>query len=518
MRAASARKKSTAAAWTFTAPPLDKAHLYAAIAISLLAIAARSFVAWKTHSTGEDALITLRYAENLAAGHGFAYNIGEHVLGVTTPLYCLLLSLFCNLHLDAMAMGKACNIAADGVTCFLIARLFTLKEIDRPIVGLFAASIYAFTSTPISVSISGMETGIVTCVSFAMIYAYASRSEIWLYTLGAVLVLLRIDGLLLFSVLAIGLILRTKRLEKRSLAVAAIILLPWLLYSTLVFGSPIPTSLVAKITVYSHPSFAAATGKITPTNMAAFVAQFAAGWPQRIITVLFALGAIMLMLMAAINESHGLFAPALWAVLYFGVMLSSRVPAFPWYFLPPWPVVVSVACLAGSTAPKRIVKLSPEICERWAPKATVASIVLLLLLGVIHVRAVVAEVDAAQRIEDYLRKPIGLWLKDNVAGSDRVMLEPIGYIGYYSRCRILDTIGLVSPEVLPSYRKPGNPRADIILRLQPEWLCLRKSEVKALEVPAGQAQPVLDQYRLIHGFEITGAEPFSIYRRMETAR
>src|SRR5580658_1554668 len=89
----------------------------AAVVIALLAILARILVAWRTHSTGEDALITLRYAENIAGGRGFVYNPGEHVLGVTTPLYALLLSLFASSHLNAMLLGKACNIVADGVTC-----------------------------------------------------------------------------------------------------------------------------------------------------------------------------------------------------------------------------------------------------------------------------------------------------------------------------------------------------------------------------------------------------------------
>jgi len=34
----------------------------------------------------DDAYITFRYAQNLAAGLGFVYNAGERVLGTTTPL------------------------------------------------------------------------------------------------------------------------------------------------------------------------------------------------------------------------------------------------------------------------------------------------------------------------------------------------------------------------------------------------------------------------------------------------
>ncbi|UCC50204.1 MAG: hypothetical protein JSV68_13935, partial [Anaerolineaceae bacterium] len=40
----------------------------------------------------DDAYITYRYARNIALGRGFVYNVGEPVLGTTTPLYTLLLA------------------------------------------------------------------------------------------------------------------------------------------------------------------------------------------------------------------------------------------------------------------------------------------------------------------------------------------------------------------------------------------------------------------------------------------
>ena len=42
-----------------------------AASIAILAIVVRFWVSHRTHSLGEDALITLRYAENIAAGRGW---------------------------------------------------------------------------------------------------------------------------------------------------------------------------------------------------------------------------------------------------------------------------------------------------------------------------------------------------------------------------------------------------------------------------------------------------------------
>src|SRR5712691_4850324 len=90
-------------------PEEDRLWIGLAVGIALLAIFARFWMSWQTRSLGEDALITLRYAENIAAGHGFVYNPGERVLGSTTPLYTLLLALAAWLHTPAMAVGQAGN-------------------------------------------------------------------------------------------------------------------------------------------------------------------------------------------------------------------------------------------------------------------------------------------------------------------------------------------------------------------------------------------------------------------------
>ncbi|MCK5783757.1 MAG: hypothetical protein KAH06_04880, partial [Desulfobacterales bacterium] len=65
----------------------------ALIFVALLPSIVVWFFFWKyTDICLEDALITYRYAENIATGNGFVYNFGERVLGTTTPLYTLLLA------------------------------------------------------------------------------------------------------------------------------------------------------------------------------------------------------------------------------------------------------------------------------------------------------------------------------------------------------------------------------------------------------------------------------------------
>lgn len=68
----------------------------------------------------DDAFITFRYAQNLAAGHGLVYNIGERILGTTSPLFALILSLPALLGLDLPLVAQILNILFDCLTLFLV--------------------------------------------------------------------------------------------------------------------------------------------------------------------------------------------------------------------------------------------------------------------------------------------------------------------------------------------------------------------------------------------------------------
>src|SRR4029453_304628 len=61
--------------------------------VLVLAAAVRVYVGQSTGFQFDDAWITYRYAENLAAGGGFVYKDGEFVEGWTPPLFVCRLSL-----------------------------------------------------------------------------------------------------------------------------------------------------------------------------------------------------------------------------------------------------------------------------------------------------------------------------------------------------------------------------------------------------------------------------------------
>lgn len=134
----------------------------------------------------------------------------------------------------------------------------------------------------------------------------------------------------------------------------------------------------------------------------------------------------------------------------------------------------------------------------------------MIVAGHWQINRVIPILEVQQRFYDDVIPRLSHFLRQNMRDDERIMLEPIGYIGYFSRQRILDLVGLVSPEVEASYRT-ATPLADMVTRLKPEWLCLRPQEVAWLR----KQDPALPEKH--YGLKKTfrhGQEPaYLIFRR-----
>jgi hypothetical protein len=530
----------------------------ALLLIILLAVGLRLYLLFAAHATEEDFYITLRYAENIAAGRGFVYNVGERVLGTTTPLYALILALFLRLHLDPVLGGKLLGILADGFACWCVARLG--RAIGRPGAGLAAALCLAVAPTNLVWATKGMEVGLAAAAGVAAWTAWAERRETPAWIAAAVLVLLRIDGAALAVVLLAATLVRDRRVPWRGLLAFAALTLPWLAFSIGYFGSPIPTSLRAKMAVYAwhapgaFPNLFPFLRLMTHNPLGMFLmfgvllsgvlrfgkAGSALRFPPAVRAVL--IPGIDARPLSALRERESLpavtfpspykaegsgeatapegrpsrraarsvlslsrfwrsqgedeekgaapfpaarsggegllLAPLCWMLLYYGGMAFSKVFLFGWYFVPPTPIYYLVALTGWSLIGERMWGSRPAVWRTWNPVPTGAWAALAgMALSLAFVPRAASTLQEGQRVEERLRIPIGHWLREHAAPSERVMLEPIGYIGYWGGLRVLDTIGLVSPEVLPCYREDtASPLHAIWQRFRPEWALLRGGE------------------------------------------
>ena len=117
--------------------------------------------------------------------------------------------------------------------------------------------------------------------------------------------------------------------------------------------------------------------------------------------------------------------------------------------------------------------------SRWARPALTTVCVATVAFEAMLLACVTWEMRVQQRvIEDGGRKIIGEWLRANAAPSDRIFLEPLGYVGYYSHLKAYDYPGLSSREVVTAIREGATTYPELIAQLKPDWLILRPSEIE----------------------------------------
>jgi hypothetical protein len=121
--------------------------------------------------TVDDLFIYLRYAENLASGHGLVYNVGERVEGFASLLWVLLQAPAFLLGLEAVTYTKVL-----GVLCFaaLVAAAvllaYELTGRNRAL-AVFAGLLLCLNSYLVSWSLLGLETPLFLAALYWTVYA-----------------------------------------------------------------------------------------------------------------------------------------------------------------------------------------------------------------------------------------------------------------------------------------------------------------------------------------------------------
>jgi len=270
----------------------------------------------------------------------------------------------------------------------------------------------------------------------------------------------------------------------RGLALFALIIGPWLVVAGLYYGSPIPVTGQAKMQVYGWfadhlPTEILRTETTGSGQGLTTLIRLEPDWllrhlPRQQKLLNFFIGppaALLLTVSAVIGVVRTIrlrrrsLAPAIiWFGLYMAAFLLSRVLLFNWYLVPPFPVFEMLAAIGAAFVARRLAHWAPIAVRRTARYVLIAASMSGVTLSMAFI------LRRSQEIEEYARKPAGLWLNRNSKPGERILLEPIGYIGYYSQRPVIDVIGLVSPQVLRFYSATAtSPWLAQIVYYKPEW-------------------------------------------------
>jgi hypothetical protein len=464
-------------------PVVRRFRYHVEILVILIAISARLVPGPRTV---DDAYITFRYARNLLAGEGLVYNPGEAVLGTTSPLYAVTMAGIGLATGGSQApfpvLAWLLNTIADGLTCWMIIRF--AERLGHRNAGLAAAFVWAVAPWSVTFAIGGMETSILIALLTATLYMFVSSRPITAALLASLCLLTRPDSLLLVGLLVLERLRQALpecrinrkqvRLSMREIAAFAAPLLLWTLVATLAYGNPLPHSITAKVAAYLLPPEAGLV-RLLQHYATPFVAHqtFGLWW--------IAVGLVLYPALHIIG-SFGILRQRVstWPVfaypwIYFMVFAIANPLLFRWYLVPPLPmyilgIIMGVAQLARLLKARHLITAFAAMCvalslNSWSLRPD-------------HGPSRPAPEMAYIQLE-LIYEQVAASLQDVIQPGQVVAAGDIGALGYMTNARILDTVGLISPEATAYYPLPESDYeinyaipTRMITELKPDFLVM----------------------------------------------
>lgn len=418
---------------------------YVIVLIAMAAVLVR-IVVFQHLGFTDDALIIFRYAENIAQGEGFVYNEGERVLGTTSPIYTFLLSLFAALGQSPLTTTPVINSVIEGITSAMV--YIMLRERVSSHAGILGALFFSLSIHAIRSSVAGMETPLYCLFILLVFWTYARGKFNIAAILVALTMLIRIDGALIVPALLLDMVWGKKKISWQPVALFIATLLPWTLFATLYFGSPVPNTVLAK------SLWSAEFGR---TAFWSTLREFFFGNP---LTLLFTLISCLGIYYVIANKLK-LRALLIWVVLYVAFYAAVGSYIREWYKTPAF-FALNLLAAAG---------IDYFLCSVLGDTKKIGVYV---VCSVFLVTSLVLLVPREISLGSGLyraHKLAGIWLKENTEAGDRILVPDIGYVGYISDRYIIDPVGLVSPQAFPFWQ--GRKEfyisfIDMVRALQPE--------------------------------------------------
>lgn len=468
-----------------------------------------------TNRMFDDGLTTITHARNVPLGLGLVHHLGEgHVHGFTSALGVLIPLVGEVIHegtgMVAMRLGSL--VAA----CVTIAYARYLCR-DLGITAFptaFVLAYLAFDQNMIFFGMSGMETQVAVAILLAGVY-HVRRAEFVAAGIALGLApLVRPEFVLWLAPAFAYLAVINPRRATVSAGIATVIVAPWLLFTTLYYGSPIPNTIVAKSTIAPIPSIIS-SGSITPwwnwllgqigghlVILLEHLQPFREVWSTAatpipapvLVAVAIATVYFFVLGLVAVRRMRDMWPAAAFLVLFMGyrIYFLPAVNYYEWY-LPPFLAVMMV-----------VVALGMQRMAIAMPAPPKAAAVALGIAFAIHMPFSFVVEGKVQSVEDQVRTQAALYLKAHVQPGQSVVSESAGYVGFYSGVELYDYPGLTSPTSVRALRALPPGQRDIphlIAAVRPDWILLRPWELQAFE---NEFPDIAADYQVQQVFELPG--------------
>ncbi|HVR99955.1 MAG TPA: hypothetical protein VMW27_25240 [Thermoanaerobaculia bacterium] len=454
----------------------------------------------------DDSWIHLQFARNLAEGRGLSYNPGELVTGSTAPLWTALLALLFALPGSVVVWTKLLGVVLYLAGIDATWRLARELDLPRGLAAL-AAGLTLSTSWLVWSALSGMEVPLFVLLSLWGLLLHLrerhaptapTRPPLSLGLL-AVSALARPEGLLLLALAFAdrcltfdrpsgegedgGGALVWRRPSWKGLAAGALLavcaLAGALLFYRWAGGSFLPTTFAAK--------GGDDVRRLLPNLQYLHTVLGIFFGPQPWMTLAAGAGVVVLVERLGTRRDHGLL-PALWLLgLPLAYSLISKAGRgailgnFGRYYFPLFPVLVVLGVLGLERAARA---LGPRLV-----RLSLAALLALLILWPTVANLVRGAGRYAQNVRNVQDSDVRIarWLAPRLPPEAVLAVNDIGAIKYFLPNRIVDLVGIASPELRRETRDAvragagwDQALADAVARRQPDYLVVFPTWVPGL--------------------------------------
>ena len=408
----------------------------------------------------DDPWIHLQFARNLHDYGVFSYYKNEMATsGSTSPLYTALLALGFFIIPNEFALSYTFGIV------FLLLSAFVLFKLARLLLGsqlaaVGAALLLLFEPRLEWVALSGMETTLFVLAILSVWYFYATRNRLALGLCAGLAIWVRPDAVIFLAALSIDVLYRRSLSRPaasgrktapvappgstwllRPVLIAALLACAYIAFNLWLSGSIFPNTYAAKLKKYSGGT----------EHFLAEVWTFITAGHLVLFSLFMAIGTLSVVRSVAGRKEEGLLLALLWPA---GMILAywKNLPYLYQegrYLMPILPFIILLGLRGVSTS-----LLVAGKAVRSLTRRRVMSLATAGLIALFWIQFASASWEMKERYADSCRY-IGerqvrtaMWIREHLPETACVATHDIGAIGFYSGRRVVDMVGLVSPEMI----------------------------------------------------------------------
>lgn len=411
-----------------------------------------------THHIQEDAFITWRVAQNLLDYGVIGFNGDTKISASTTHLYVFVSFLF------NLIFGKThfiipilvFNTVLFSLGSWLLAKLI-LKDFRHQAIFIF---LFGILPPSIKISILGMEYGILFFLEMALLYFGFQKEKKWALIILPVLILFsRIDTVIFLGIVFIVDIFWIKKIRWNYIFGGILGLAATIAFNWFYFGEIVNNTIVAKKLRYDSDFTASQNWDYFRLNFSNFWSMIKL--PGDFNPLFFVIAVFELLCFIYLIRQKNSRNFFLWIIFIFAwmkqIIFMSQKSLFDWYYWVPQILLF---------VPVLIFVIEQKTRRNW----WLAALIVFYILPMLAFQTVHS--IATGNGEWNYRRSIGLFLNQYEKDKSQwILLEPAGYVPYFSGLKTIDEVGLVDQKIQQEIKKDKkNYWINTVKSRQPKYL------------------------------------------------